>query len=231
MILKTLIKLLPLRCELCHLELSRFEKSKLQPWCDICKHSLPRNPRCLTCGLPTIEDTILCGRCIKKPPAWHRLYCIDIYQFPYDKLIHRLKYQGHFWLANNFTDLLIKEIDSPASMLLPVPMHWQRRIFRGYNHSQILALQLAKKLNAVCNDAALKRKRATKQQQGLSRKERLTNLKNAFEITQTLPKHIALIDDVVTTGTTINEICKILKKNGVEKIDVYCIARSSGEKI
>ena len=229
MLINFLFKLLPLRCTLCLLPLQKNNNTPLLPWCKSCEQSLPREARCLRCGLPTAEDVESCGRCLQNPPLWQSLRCVDSYQFPYDKLLHRFKYQKQFWHARNLVDLLAKEITNPAPMIIPVPMHWKRQIIRGYNQSHVLAMLLAKKFNRPCSASALIRTKATKQQQGLNKKQRSINLRNAFSLTEPLPDHIALVDDVVTTGSTINEICKLLKHNNVKHIDVYCIARSTGE--
>ena len=187
---------------------------------------MPIKQRCSRCGFPTVKNSYGCAKCLMQPLNWENLYCIANYQFPYDQILHRFKYQKQFWVADYLTTLLAKQIIQPAPILIPVPMHWRRQMLRGYNQSQILAAQLARKLNVHCNDSALVRQRATKQQQGLNRKERLSNLRDAFLLKQPLAAHIALVDDVVTTGATINEICKLLKNSGVDQIDVYCIARS-----
>ncbi|NGN99154.1 ComF family protein [Grimontia sp. S25] len=170
-----------------------------------------------------------CGRCLKKPPPWDSLVCVGAYSFPYDKLLHRFKYQGHYWLAPALAKLLATEIESPAPLLLPVPMHWKRRLWRGFNHSSVLAAELARQLKVQSEPNVLKRIRATRQQQGLDRQSRLSNLKQAFSIEGKLPPHIALVDDVVTTGATVAQLCRLLRQHGVERIDVYCLCRTPPE--
>lgn len=106
-------------------------------------------------------------------------------------------------------------------------MHWQRRITRGFNHSAVLAHALAKQCDVECWPQALERVRATRQQQGLNRQARLSNLSQAFAVTTPLPARVALVDDVVTTGATINKLCALLRAQGVEHIEVYALLRSS----
>lgn len=219
-----LLHVLPLRCQLCHLKLDQ----QHYPWCNICYQHLPSSPRCQHCGLPTSYSMANCGRCQRKPPLWDNLICVADYTFPFDKLIHQFKYQGHYWLAPPLAKLLTEHINQPAPMLLPVPMHWLRRLFRGSNHANLLAQALAKQLNVTCCTNALKRIRPTRQQQGLTRQSRLSNLKNAFAITADLPEHVALVDDVVTTGATLSQLCRLLRQHGVTRIEVYCIVRSTG---
>ncbi|MGL5335760.1 MAG: ComF family protein, partial [Enterovibrio sp.] len=136
------------------------------------------------------------------------------------------KYQGQFWLAKPLAKMLAKEIIAPAPQLLAVPMHWQRRITRGFNHSQLLATHLAAELQVSCANHLLQRTRATQPQQQLDRQQRMTNLKNAFSMTGHCAKHVAIVDDVVTTGATVKAICHELKLAGAEKIDIYCLART-----
>ncbi len=225
--LNIILRALPLRCQLCQHPLGQSR----HPWCETCHASLPRHPRCLQCGLPTPYVIESCGHCLKKPPLWDGLICVGTYTFPYDKLLHRFKYQGHYWLAPALATLLATEIEEPAPLLLPVPMHWRRRISRGFNHSGVLARELAKVLETQYAPNVLKRTRATRQQQGLNRQSRLSNLKSAFSVNGKLPPHVALVDDVVTTGATIAQICSLLRRHGVERIDVYCLCRTPPDAI
>ncbi|MDD1782024.1 ComF family protein [Enterovibrio sp. ZSDZ35] len=140
--------------------------------------------------------------------------------------MHRFKYQRQYWLADELASLIATRIDEPASVITPIPMHWRRRMWRGYNHSQVLARSLAKQLNVDCEPNLLKRVRATRQQKGLDRQSRLTNLDNAFTVSGTLPKRLALVDDVVTTGATLSQVCDLLRSNGVKHIDIYCVCRT-----
>ncbi|MGL5290635.1 MAG: ComF family protein [Vibrionaceae bacterium] len=218
------LKMLPLRCILCHNSLENDDLTK--PWCDPCQAELPRTARCKKCGLQTPHDCNGCNQCINTVLPWDSLTCISRYGYPYDKLLHRFKYQGQFWLAKPLAKMLAKEITSPAPQLLAVPMHWQRRVMRGFNHSQLLAAHLAAQLQVSCAENTLKRTRATQPQQALNRQQRMTNLKNAFKITGSCAKHVAIVDDVVTTGATVKAICQELKLAGAEKIDVYCLART-----
>lgn len=220
--LRSILRALPLRCQLCHHRLEQ----RQYPWCETCSQSFPTSPRCMQCGLSTPYTMETCGRCLNTPPAWDNLVCLGDYTFPYDTLLHKFKYQGHYWLAAPLARLLAESIDEPAPCLIPVPMHWRRRWVRGFNHSTVLANALASQLERPCLDNALIRTRATQQQQGLSRKARLSNLKDAFNIHGDLPSHVALVDDVVTTGATLTELCRLLKAHGVIKIDIYALCRT-----
>jgi ComF family protein len=112
-------------------------------------------------------------------------------------------------------------------VIIPVPLHWQRFLWRGYNQSAELGRQLSRELGIPCHTQLLKRIRHTPSQQGLSRKQRLLNLKNAFVIKQALTfQRIALLDDVVTTGTTAMEIARFLRAQGAVEIHLWAIART-----
>ncbi len=239
--LNALLKYLPLQCLLCQQSLINNQHSSFKyPWCGACHNDLIRQSRCLKCGLatqslPTQSDPPSCSSCKAEQPIWDNLCCIDKYDYPYDKLIHRFKYQGQHWLGKTFAHLLMREIKNPAPLLISVPMHWRRRISRGFNHSDVLTRHLAKELGVKHQDQLLKRTKATRRQQGLNKQQRTTNLNGAFTINerifaQTAPKHLAIVDDVVTTGTTITQLCQLLKDHGVKQIDVYCIARSDGKR-
>lgn len=221
----SLLRALPLRCHLCHLHLDQTR----YPWCKTCHESLPKHFRCLRCGFPTPYNMQNCGQCLTKPPPWDNLVCVGDYTFPYDILLHKFKYKGHYWLAAALARLLSDNIKQASPVLLAVPMHWQRRLVRGFNHSALLAQNLADQLHVDCQSQRLKRIRSTRQQQGLTRKDRLSNLKGAFAVTGSLPEHVALVDDVVTTGATLCELSKLLRQHGVKRIEVYCIARSTGK--
>ncbi|SKA51891.1 comF family protein [Enterovibrio nigricans DSM 22720] len=219
---RSILRALPLRCQLCHHRLEEHRTS----WCQTCHDALPLRPRCLQCGLPTPYEIESCGRCLTSAPAWNTLACVGSYTFPYTTLLHRFKYQRQYWLADELASLIATRIDEPAPVISPIPMHWIRRWHRGYNHSNVLAQSLAKHLGVQCASDLLKRVRATRQQNGLNRQSRLSNLDDAFAVTATVPEHLALVDDVVTTGATMTQVCKLLRAHGAKRIDVYCLCRT-----
>ncbi len=201
-------------------------------WCQACLDLIKTVPRCQRCGLQTEHETDVCGECLLHPPQWDRLYCVSDYSDPLRKYINKLKYTQQFWLAQDLGVLLSKHIPEPAPLILPVPLHWKRFWWRSYNQSDHLGWTLEREFNLKsstthCNNKILKRVKATRPQQGLSRSFRQTNLLGAFKITKPIKeKHVALVDDVVTTGATINLLCVELRKSGVERIDVYTVCRT-----
>jgi ComF family protein len=143
-------------------------------------------------------------------------------------LVHQLKYQRQFWLAEDLTPLLATRIIDPAPLIVPVPLHWRRQLWRSFNQSELLARHLATALNVNMDASLFRRTRATRNQHGLDRADRKRNLHHAFKLVRSqLPSHVAIVDDVVTTGSTVGLLSTLLKKAGVQQIDIYCICRTS----
>ncbi|GAD87949.1 GntX protein [Vibrio halioticoli NBRC 102217] len=191
------------------------------------------------CGVNTVTPMERCGQCITDPPPWDKLICVGEYQAPLSGFIQKLKYRRQVWHAKELAALLAKQIESPAPVLLSIPLHWRRHLWRGFNQSDYLAESLYQCLTErtqvpICFlPKAITRSKMTKNQMGLNRRQRLINLKKAFLLSpkyltklQDQP-HVALLDDVVTTGSTVAEICVLLKEKGVQRIDIYCICRAS----
>lgn len=232
---------LPRQCHLCHLTLQEAQPySHTYPhllWCQTCIQRLTLSvPRCQRCGLATTNSVAQCGQCLSNPPLWDRLYCLNDYQAPLKDYIQRIKYHRQFWLANDLSSLLASQISQPAPELLPVPLHWRRLWQRGFNQSADIAEALAhyqRQQGQPCqvNYQVFHRTLATPQQKGLSQQARQRNTKHAFQlITPPQHSHVALVDDVVTTGATITPLCRALRKIGVSSIDVYCLSRTPSPK-
>ncbi|WP_413113169.1 ComF family protein [Thaumasiovibrio sp. DFM-14] len=213
------------KCHLCTLPLRANEHF----CCDDCRHWCRAPAHCQRCGLPATGSPSQCGTCLRLPPLWQTLTAIGPHQFPLDMLIRRFKYQRQPWLAKPLAAWLSTQIHHPASLLLPVPMHWRRRLLRGYNQSALLSQALSQHLNIPVSYHHLKRQRHTQPQQALDRQQRLHNLKDAFALSTTasLPQHVALVDDVVTTGATANSLTQLLLDHGVKRVDIYCLSRTT----
>ncbi|MPS32586.1 MULTISPECIES: ComF family protein [Salinivibrio] len=221
-------KILPLQCPVCHLSLATTSVGATQALCcDACWDAHYQYHLCQCCGLPVTDSQARCGACLSHPPAWDHLFAISAYHDPLPQLVHAFKYQQAFELALPFARQLSERILHPAPVLLPVPLHWRRRWQRGFNQSVHLAWALADHLDTQVVDNVLVRHRHTAPQQGLSRQARLSNLKHAFAIRGELPSsHVAIVDDVVTTGQTVSQLCRLLRRAGAETIDIYCLART-----
>jgi ComF family protein len=228
--------LFPGRCILC----SALSQRPLD-LCGGCEAELPFNQlACLRCALPmnsngsTLIKSAICGKCIASPPAFTRCIAPLRYEFPINKLINGFKHHGQFSRGTVLAELLLCELTSQKilpKLILPVPLHWRRQFTRGFNQAQWLAQYLGRRLNIATNTRLISRQKHTAAQQGLPRKQRLRNLKGAFRLNHNIEgKNIALVDDVVTTGSTIEELSQLLRKAGAEKVEIWCLARTPLEK-
>lgn len=204
--------------------------------CSGCIDDLPRNDRaCARCALPLAEFASrqprpLCGPCLAHPPAFRRVVAPWLYAFPVNSLIGRFKYSGNRAFGKPLTHLLADEIiqrDSPIpDCLIPVPMHQKRERRRGFNQAEEMAFWLGDRLAVPVNSHCLRRRRENPAQSGLNRRQRLKNLRGAFEVRGPIPARVALIDDVMTTGATVEELSRLLRKRGAESIEVWALART-----
>jgi ComF family protein len=220
--------LLPPRCVLCGLP------SGSICICAPCKTDLPwLGPHCNQCGLPlgSPKDDI-CGACIQKPPPFTRTICPLQYQFPVDRLVQGLKFKRQLASGRILSHLLCetvvnREMTRP-DMLIPVPLHNFRLIKRGFNQAFELGSYAGKILDIPVLSTALRRHRNTQAQSGLSRKQRRKNVRGAFywHGPGSAARHIALVDDVMTTATTVSECARVLKKAGAKRVDIWVVARA-----
>ena len=215
--------LLPGSCLLCA------SNSATSLLCPACTADLPQLPAalCPQCG----EETTLgerCGACLKDPPAFARTIALFRYEFPVDRLIQALKY-GHqlalaAWLGHRLGERLVA---ADYDLLLPLPLHPSRLRTRGFNQSLEIARVTSKTLAIPMNPAILTRIRATPPQAELPLKERGRNVRGAFECARDLAgKRILIVDDVMTTGSTLREAARILKLHGAGQITVAVAARA-----
>ncbi|MFT4925527.1 MAG: ComF family protein [Phenylobacterium sp.] len=222
------MQLVATRCVLCRQAItSTSDHQNQQNLCDYCCDDLN------TFDYSWFDDLMLrpdIERGITRP-KFDRLLSVAPYQWPYNQWIGDMKFREKFAIAelmgHQLADLLDTLIQAnPAlkpDVLLPMPIHRQRRFSRGYNQSYLLASVLAKRLNIALDIKALKRIKATNAQSQLGKRERNKNIKNAFAYQGNQYQHVALIDDVITTGATVNEACKVLSASGVAAISVWTI--------
>ncbi len=198
--------------------------------CHCCAEELPLlDHHCRLCGSPMAGKDDVCGHCLLQPPAWDFLHILADYQFPLNGLIHQLKYQHKVLPAVLFGRMLAELYpanEPKPEVILPVPLHWRRQWQRGYNQAQELARPVSKQLGIPCHPRLLRRIRATQVQAGLSRELRLTNLNHAFRIRPHNYRHVAVLDDVVTTGVTVTTLVHLLKESGCQRVDVWAICRT-----
>ena len=202
--------------------------------CEPCSDTFPRNNNCCPCcGEPfaTIDPlSPHCGRCLKQQFIFDETYAPFIYQGAIRHLIQALKFNSHHenarLLGTLLADFLRDNVEIP-DCILPVPLHKDRYRERGFNQSIEIARVVASRLNIPLNLSSCLRHRNTLRQTDLSAKQRRANLRNAFLINRPLTvQHVAILDDVMTTGTTANELAKTLKKSGVNRVDIWVCARA-----
>ena len=147
-------------------------------------------------------------------------------------MIYQFKYKHHFYayrpLVVELINLLKKSKQPLPELIIPVPLHPRRLRKRGFNQSNLIAKSLAKTLDIDCDYKSLIRHKFTRPQVELTGKDREKAIRNAFSVTSEIkPKHVALVDDVITTSNTVNQAAKVLKQSGVENISVWALARNT----
>lgn len=199
--------------------------------CGPCAAELPRpSGPCPRCGLPLMGDAShLCGHCLSHPPAFDRTWAALTYVWPVDDLVGRFKFQGRLNQGRLLGELMARELGPRVTRpdcVIPVPLHAHRLRKRGFNQAVELARPLSRALNCPLEILAVRRVRATPPQQTLSAKHRQRNLRGAFHVAEGFaPAHVALVDDVMTTGSTLDELAGVLKTRGVQRVDVWVLAR------
>ena len=205
--------------------------------CEDCEAELPwLSGQCRQCALPMPNHQTLCADCTDNPPLFSQVVTPLQFDFPIDTLISRFKYQQRWPYGRLLSALLVQYVTyyfdeggQRPDLILAVPLAKRRQRQRGYNQAQMICDWLGKALGLHNPQQLLLRTRETVSQQGLSAKARRDNLHNAFQLTdptQVSNKHIVLVDDVLTTGTTCSIISGLLLKHGATRVDVYCLART-----
>lgn len=217
----------PASCPVCGKKSDRLNES---PFCSGCWSLISRysGPLCRVCSLPLPSDyALVCGFCLKDKPPFSRAITFGVYEGVLAKAIHQLKFCGQKRLAQPLGDLLLT-LDVPAvDGIVPVPLHRKNLRRRGFNQSLLLARILSRKLGVPLLMDILTKTRLTQPQVGLSAKERVKNIRNAFAVKGTVnTPRILLVDDVMTTGATVSECSKQLKNAGAKEVIVLTLARA-----
>lgn len=200
--------------------------------CQDCEGFLPENlAACTHCGLP-LEPTqsIVCGQCLKQPPLFDASWSAWRYEAPIDALIKGIKYHRQLaaaeLLGHLMADRLIESRQILPEALLPVPLHRNRLWKRGFNQAVELFRPVSRRLDIPMIRFDVQRIRPTPSQVGMDVRHRKRNLRGAFRVLSELPEHIAIVDDVVTTGTTVSELTRVLKRSGVKEVQIWSAARA-----
>ena len=196
------------------------------------KQSL-NNICCKRCALPLADDAgeaAFCGRCIRQLPEYHYARSLFLYEGGIIALIHQLKFSQKISYARSIGEMLSTLLDAGdlPDCFLPVPLHPSRLRQRGFNQSIEITRVLASKTGIPIEIDAVERQRRTVSQTDLDARQRRKNVRGVFRVSSRMfeYKHVLIIDDVMTTGATVNELARVLKRHGVERIGVLCIARA-----
>lgn len=220
----------PARCYLCH---GRCGTGML---CGACRELLP-GPRtaCQRCGRGLARPAPVCGACLSRPPPYDSLCCPMEYRFPVDQLIQALKFNADLVAGRLLARFLIEELavrnNTLPMVILPVPLHPKRQRSRGFNQSGEIARHLGRALSLPVMEDRLERWRHDPPQSGLGGLHRRRNVRGAYRMRDAktpMPESVALVDDVVTTGSTIDAATAVLKSAGVRRVEVWAVARAGG---
>ncbi|HLM54041.1 MAG TPA: ComF family protein [Pseudoxanthomonas sp.] len=216
--------LLVARCLLC-----REPGARGRDLCKACARSLPSNrSACLRCAQPLPEPSV-CGRCLRHPPPLTQAHAAFVYRFPLDRLLPRFKFHGDLPAGRLLSQLMAEALAAVPrpEALIPVPLHHARLRMRGYDQALELARPLARSLEVPLRDQVLSRISNTRPQSELDAEARRRNVRRAFSVAPDapLPAHVALVDDVMTTGATLHAAARVLRRAGVARVDAWVCAR------
>jgi ComF family protein len=171
----------------------------------------------------------VCGECLRHPPPFDHTVAAYRYAFPLDKLIQALKFRDRLILINYFADAIAQRVSTRPDCLIALPLHPQRLRERGFNQSQLLASRISNQLKIPLLPDACERIRNTTPQSLLPWKERDKNMRQAFSCKPDAGirgKHVAVVDDVMTTGASIGELARALKQAGASEVSAWVVART-----
>ena len=224
-----------------HCLLFGMRSDSLRDLCRACAADLaPNRPACARCALPLATPAARCGECLEREPPFDTAFAPYLYGHPFDLLLTKLKF-GHSLAAGRVlaelwgTALRKALADATVTALpeaiVPVPLHAARLRERGYNQALELAKPIAREFGIALAPDLLRRTRATPAQSNLDAATRRKNLRGAFAVetrrsTPPMPAHVVLLDDVMTTGATLRECARTLKRAGIARVDVWALARA-----
>ena len=223
----------PALCPVCEATLAAHRRD---PLCGRCWATIRRlgPPACARCGLPLPGATLttaVCGACALEPPAWDWARAGAEYEGVARDAVHAFKFHGRRALARPLADLLLEPWGAPLAAasvdaLVPVPLARARERERGFNQAALVAERLAGALGVPLRPRWLARVRATQPQSDLGAAERRANVRGAFAAdTAVAGRHVAIVDDVLTTGATAAECARILRAAGAARVGVLAVAR------
>lgn len=195
--------------------------------CPACATELPGLPEhCPRCALPTPGASV-CGSCLTHPPHFDRTTALWLYEFPCDRLVQALKYRAWLPLARFFADRLATRPLPGIDLVVPMPLHRSRLAERGFNQAAEIARVVARRQGKPIELRGVQRVKDTPPQTALPYEERAKNVRGAFLCRLDLTgASVAVVDDVMTTGATLDELARILKGAGAARVENLVIART-----
>jgi ComF family protein len=195
--------------------------------CEACTASLPALPEhCPRCALPSPRGSI-CGSCLAAPPHFDETAALWLYEFPCDRLVQALKYRAWLGLASFFAHRLAGRAIAATDLVVPMPLHPERLALRGFNQALEIARGLARCAGLSLEARGARRVLNTIPQTELPLEERARNIRGAFACDLDLSgKSIAVVDDVMTTGATLDELARVLKRAGAVSVRNLVVARA-----
>jgi ComF family protein len=197
--------------------------------CAGCTADLPRltGPGCPRCAAPLPTPAPTCGDCLHKPPVFNATHAALRYTYPVDHLVQALKFRHRLAVADFFARCLLASPPPAGDLILPVPLSPQRLRERGFNQAMEIARPLANALDLPLDTASLIRIRETAPQSMLPWRVRHDNVRHAFACHADLSgKSIIVVDDVITTGATLNAVAQALKDHGAVRVTNWVVART-----
>lgn len=227
----------PPACPVCGSPLD-YNKGRKERICRKCADKLEyiKEPYCMKCGKQIEEEKEeYCYDCQRKKHSYDRGIAVYQYTEAIKQSIYRFKYQGKREYASFYAREAAKRYgrliaEWKIDVIIPVPMYKPKKRRRGYNQAELIAQELGKYLNISVNTEVLERFRKTIPMKELNDVERIKNVENAFNIKTNVVKYkkVLLVDDIYTTGATIDQCSKILKEHGVEKVYFFCLSIGKG---
>ncbi len=224
----------PRRCACCGVDCA----SEPGHLCWDCRQAIAvvQPPFCDTCGMPVagrVDHRFECHQCGERSPKFDRARSAARFDGPVREAVHAFKYNGAFWVERDLVDLLesglrVQYAGEQVDLVVPVPLFRARFRERGYNQSELLARALARRVGLDCGSRVLRRVRDTGSQTKLTASGRLSNVLQAFDVRR--PRAVAgrvvlVVDDVMTTGATLSDCARVLRRAGARRVLALTVAR------